>query len=374
MTGRALAGGVVLAMLAAFPAASALGASTQPQSEPQSQSEPQPRPVVSEILGETDDIARDHIGTVAARIEADLGFPLSGTLADRRVETGDTVRVGDVLARLDPETLEAEVQAARAGVIMARYRLRSAQDALSRARTLFQRGNESKARLEAAERAHSAARARLEQAEAALARAQDRLDAATLRAPHDGVIIEVMADPGAGVRVGQPVVRLAATREREVVADLSEAALAALPREARLRAHLVVADDRQAPVSLRSVDPVADSSTRTRRVHFALHDAPPDFRLGALVRVEMPRTGKTALTLPAAAVFEGARGPSVWVVSGAERVVRAVPVSLGERLDGRVPILAGLEAGQEVVVKGVHSLTEGQSVGPRLAPRLAGGE
>ncbi len=336
--------------------------------------ETSPRPVVSVIVGDSDRTARDYVGTVAARVESDLGFPLSGTLSDRTVEVGDLVARGAVLARLDPETLKAAVLAAQAGESMARHRLRSAEDALTRARTLYERGDESKARLEAAERAFTAARARLAQARAALARAQDRLDQATLRAPHDGVITQVMADPGAAVSVGQPVVRLAGTREREVVVDLSEATLAALPRDAVLVAHLLVADDRQAPIRLRSIDPVADSSTRTRRLHFALDDVPPDFRLGALVRVELPNIGESVLTLPRGAVFDGPAGPSVWVVSGSGRRVHAVPVTTAARFDGRVVISGGLKPGQEVVVKGVHSLAEGQTVGPRLTPALLTGD
>lgn len=361
MSARAVFRLLALSALVALPALPAPG------------QEASPRPVVSVIVGDTDRTARAYIGTVTARVEADLGFPLSGTLSDRTVEVGDLVARGAVLARLDPETLEAAVQAAQAGEIMAQHQFRSAEDALSRVRTLYARGDESKARLEAAERAYAAARARLAQARAALARAQDRLDQATLRAPHDGVITQVMADPGAAVSVGQPVVRLAGTREREVVVDLSEAALAALPRDAVLVAHLLVADDRQAPIRLRSIDPVADSSTRTRRLHFALETVPPDFRLGALVRVALPRTGKRVLTLPQAAVFDGPAGPGVWVVSDPDRRVHVVPVTTGARFDGRVVITGGLEPGQEVVVKGVHSLTDGQTVGPRLAPALSTG-
>jgi len=78
---------------------------------------------------------------VAARIEGDLGFPVSGTIASRGVDLGDRVKRGEVLARLDPETFEAAVWAARAGVVVASQQLKSAEDALSRARELVKRGN-----------------------------------------------------------------------------------------------------------------------------------------------------------------------------------------------------------------------------------------
>lgn len=325
-----------------------------------------PRPVLSEIVGERAQAARNFVGTVTARVEADLGFPLSGTIADRPVDLGSVVEAGDILARLDPESLEAAVWAAKAGVVVAANRNKSAADALNRTRTLFQRGDLSKSRLEAAEREAVATEARLRQARAALVQAQDRLTSAVLRAPHDGVVTRVFADPGAAVSVGQPVIRLAGTGDREVVIDLSEAELSALPPGAELLARLLVADDHVARIRLRSVDPVTDSDTRTRRAHFALIETPPEFRLGALVRVEPPASGGRVLTLPVTALFDGPQGPSVWIVSGSERRVRAVPVETGADLGGRIVITAGLKPGQEVVIKGVHSIEEGHQVGPRL--------
>ena len=60
-----------------------------------------PRPVVSQIVDLTDALAANYVGTVSARIEADLGFPMIGTIAERPASQGDLVAKGDVLARLD---------------------------------------------------------------------------------------------------------------------------------------------------------------------------------------------------------------------------------------------------------------------------------
>jgi RND family efflux transporter MFP subunit len=325
-----------------------------------------PRPVVSQIAGETVEAARDYIGMVSARIEVDLGFPVSGTIATRPVNLGDTVDRGDILAQLDPETLDAAAWAARAGVVVASNQLASARDTMERERTLVERGVESQSRLEDAERGFAAAKARLAQAQADLARAEDLLDSATLRAPYDGVITFVMSEAGAAVSTGQAVVRLASTSEREVVIDLSEAELAALPEKAEFEASLLAVRNTSATIRLRSVDPVADSQTRTRRVHFALVDPVSSFRIGALVRVEPPRGGGRVVILPKSAILQGDDGPHVWLVSRPDGIARRVPVILGPELGDRVLITSGVDIGQEIIIKGINSIEDGQSVGPRV--------
>ena len=324
------------------------------------------RPVVSQIAGETVDSARDYVGIVSARVEVDLGFPVSGTIATRTVGLGDPVRQGDILAQLDPESLEAGVWAARAGVVVATHQLASERDTMERERTLVERGVESQSRLEDAERAHAAASARLAQAQAALKRAEDLLNAATLYAPFDGVITSVLVEAGTAVSTGQAVVRLAGTEDREVVIDLSEAELAALPRNSEFEAKLLAVRDTVAAIRLESIDPVADSQTRTRRAHFSLVDPPPAFRIGALVRVLPPRNGSRAIVIPISAILNHKDGPHVWLVSRPDGMVRRAPVTLGQDLGNRVLITSGIDMGQEVIVKGINSIKDGQIVGPRV--------
>ena len=65
------------------------------------------RPIASEIAGENAEATQVYVGTVVARTEVGLGFPVSGVVATRSADLGDIVKRGDVLARLDPEALEA---------------------------------------------------------------------------------------------------------------------------------------------------------------------------------------------------------------------------------------------------------------------------
>ncbi len=327
-----------------------------------------PRPVVSVIVNPQTGLPVTYVGSVAARIETDLGFPLVGTIAERPVSAGDTVKKDEVLARLDPEDLDASLRAAEAGVAVAEAQLRSATDARDRAQELASRGAGSATRLEDASRALVAAEARLEQARAALARAEDLRGLATLTAPQDGVVTAVSAEPGDTLSAGQPVVRLAATGEREIVIDLSEQDVATLSTGTAFTARLAANAAVSAEAVLTRIDPVAERATRTRRLHLTLTDPPDGFRLGALARVTPEARADAGVVLPAGAILTPDTAPAVWVVAPGDRSVSRTDVVLGPSVGGFVIVATGLAAGDEVVTKGIHSLQDGQIVGPRVAP------
>lgn len=330
-------------------------------------SETAPRPVVSVIVDLQDELATSFVGTVTARVEVALGFPMIGTIAERPVSQGDIVRGGEVLARLDPEDLDAGVRAAEAGASVAAAQVNSARDARDRARELAARGVGSQTRRDDAERALVAAEARLEQARAAVARARDLRALADLKAPWDGIVTRVLEEPGATLAAGQPVLQLSGTREREVVIDLNEADAAALAPGAAFVARLVADPGVSARAALDRIDPVAEKSTRTRRAHLLLETPPDAFRLGALAHVVRATAGDAAIVLPRSAILDAGEGPAVWVVDRSQNVVRRRVIAVGDEVGGQAIVTSGLSAGEEIVTRGIHSLHDGQPVGPRMA-------
>ncbi len=326
-----------------------------------------PRPVVSVIADVQDELAISYVGTVSAKVEVALGFPMIGTIAERPASQGDTVQEGEVLAQLDPEDLDAGVRAAEAGVSVAKAQANSARDARDRAQVLASRGVGSQTRLDDAERALVATEARLEQAEAAVERARDMRALAILKAPWDGIVTQIYEDPGATLAAGQPVLQLSGTREREVVIDLNEAEAAALKPGAEFVAQLVADSEVTARATLDRIDPVAEKSTRTRRAHLLLETPPEAFRLGALAHVARATTAGAAIVLPATAILDVATDPAVWVVDRSRDAVRRTAIKLGEQLGGYAIVTSGLSAGDEIVTRGIHSLEDGQIVGPRVS-------
>ena len=326
-----------------------------------------PRPVVSELVNPKAGDRIGFVGIVAAKAETDLGFPLNGTIAERPAEAGDLVSKGDVLAQLDPEDLDSDVRAADAGVTVATARLRSAQDAEGRARQLSGRGVDSETILEDAERALTAAKARLEQARATLEQANDMRGFASLIAPQDGVVTLIYAEAGASLTSGQAVLRLAQTDAREITIDVTEQDAADLDIGTLFDARLAANTDVTAHATLTRIDPVAATSTRTRRVHLTLSEPPVAFRLGALVRVVPAASAEIGVSLDRSAILDPEGAATVWVVDRTTNAVQRVPVELGKAFGSRVRIVDGLAAGDEVIIKGINSLEDGQIVGPNVS-------
>ncbi len=328
---------------------------------------PPPRPVVSEIVSPETSAPRPWTGTIMARVETDLGFPQAGTLAGRSVEIGDLVAAGAEIAYLDPQDFDASLRSAEAGVAVAQAQRKSAADALDRSRQLVARGTDSATRLEAAENTFAGADAALEQARATRDQAADARSNATLVAPRDGVVTRTEVEPGATLEAGAPVLTLAATETREVVADLTEAELGRVRDGEAFEVTLLVAPEVSLEARLARIDPVADAATRTRRIHLALGTAPDAFRLGALVKVRPVAGQDAALTVPASAVIAGTP-PALWIVDRDAGIVHRREVTTGAPRGDRVEVTEGLEAGNEVVTRGVHSLKDGAPVGGRVQP------
>ena len=190
-----------------------------------------------------------------------------------------------------------------------------------------------------------------------------------MTAPFSGVVSAIYEAPGSVLGAGTPVLQLSAEDQREAVIDLPESALASLPPDAVFTLWQRTDPDRQVRAVLDRIDPIADMATRTRRLYLTLPtDAP--FRLGSLVRARLGTASEPALMLSGTAIFQRDGVPHVWRVlrKGQDAQVQAVPVAPSGAFQGRVLIGKGLAPGDEVVIRGVHSLSDDQPVGERVQP------
>lgn len=358
--------GLVLGLSWLAPPAMALDWPWQARAD---EANPAPRPVVSVIVEPASRYQRSVPGAIAARTQVNLGFQTLGRVVMRDVDTGERVQQGQVLARLDPEDLTGQVRAAQAAVQAAQVQLDTAIATEDRVRRLAARNVASTAQLEQAQQALAAAQSAASQAQSELLRAQDAAGFATITAPFDGVISAVFESPGAVVQAGAPVVQLSAEDQAEAVIDLPETTLAQLPDDPPLTVWDAMNPAGATSARIDRIEPLADSATRTRRVHLRLDDA-TGFRLGALIRVRIDEGHAQVLALPQAALWMRDDLAHVWRVTRGDQgaSVAAVAVSTGAALGDQVAITGGLVAGDEVVIRGVHSLAEGQPVGRRISP------
>lgn len=328
-----------------------------------------PRPVVSTIIQDRDADARWIPGVVAARTQVQMGFQTLGRMIERPVVLGDQVAAGDLLAQLSTDDLAANTRAARAAVDAAEVQARTAQATLERTQALADRNVTTNAQLERAQQAASAAAAAVEQARSQLLQAENDEGFARMTAPFAGVISAIYEAPGAVVEAGAPVLQLSAQNTPEVVIDLPEQSLIGMEPGAGFTVWHRNGPQTEVQATLDRVDPIADSATRTRRLYLTLPaDAP--FRLGALVRARYGMIDAPSLSLSAEALISDDKGSFVWRVTrdGNSARVDPVRVRITAPFRGRVAVIDGLNAGDEIVTRGVKSLAPGQPVGRRLEP------
>lgn len=124
----------------------------------------------------------------------------------------------------------------------------------------------------------------------------------------------------------------------------------------------------QARISL--IEPVTDAATRTRRVHLSLDDNAA-LRLGALIRARPMLHDRERVTIPASAVLMRKGQPYVWTVNQGDsgRFVRLQRIEIADtKIGDAISVILGLAPGDEVVVRGINSLTDGQPVGESVSP------
>ena len=308
----------------------------------------------------------EYAAEIRARVESRLGFRVGGKMIERPVNVGDTVKAGQVLARLDPRDLRLGEDVARAAVASATVNLQQAEADFKRYRDLRDQGFISGAELERRETTLKVAQAQLAQARAQSGVQGNQTAYAALTADAGGVITGVDVEPGMVVAAGAPVLRLAHDGPRDVVFSVPEDKVALVQavaaRQGSVQVRLWSSTGGDVPATIREISAAADPSTRTFLVKADLGStAGPRLGQTATVAIASPRLAGVA-RVPLSALKEHQGGSSVWIVDPASMTAVARPVQVGGAEGNEAVVLAGLSPGDRVVTAGVHVLSAGQKV------------
>jgi RND family efflux transporter MFP subunit len=306
--------------------------------------------------------ARAFSGVVAARVQSDLGFRVSGKVLERLVDAGQTVKRGQVLMRIDPADLRLTARAQQDAVTAARARAFQSAEDEARYRDLRGTGAVSASAYDQAKAAADAARAQLSAAEAQALVADNASGYAAIVADSDGVVMETLAEPGQVVAAGQTVLRLAHAGQREAVIQLPETLRPALGSAAQATQF---GRDGAASARLRQLSDAADRLTRTYEARYVLEGELSNAPLGSTVTVSIaPAQAASAegLQVPVSAIFDAGKGPSVWLLSGNPVKVTRRGVTVRQLSDDSALIGGPLTPGDQVVALGAHLLNEGAAV------------
>jgi len=309
--------------------------------------------------------ANRYVGTVQARHEVEHAFRVSGKVAQRKVDVGQSVREGDVIAVLDDHDLRLAEGAAREQLVASQAQARQAESDRKRLEALKLDGSVSAADDERAQSSAQTTKAAAEAQARQLDLARNRLTYAVLRASRTGVVTAVRFEIGQVVAEGQPIVSIAAQGEPEIVVDVPEDHLTAF-KAARYQATLSSAPDQAFEVALREFSPQAVPQTRTFRARLKPATARP-LPLGATATLvaQHTATGAQVAAIPAAAITQKDGQPALWIVrrNGSERAgsVDLIPAVVHGYRNEQV-FVSGPPAGALVVAMGVQKMAPGLRV------------
>jgi RND family efflux transporter MFP subunit len=291
-----------------------------------------------------------------------LAFRLDGRMLDRRVNVGDVVRPGQLLARLDPRVQENELKSAQANLSGAQGQLTQARNALQRQQELLTKGFTTRSQFEQAQQAAQTAQAQTDARQAQLRNAQEQLSYTELKADAAGTVTSVGAEPGEVVRAGQMIVQVARQGGKDAVFDVPAQLLRTAPRDPVVEIWLSEDPSIRSTGRVREVAPQADPTTRTFPVKVGLTNPPEAMRLGATVTGRILMTLPPGVEVPAGALTEANSQPAVWVVEPQSQTVSLRNVDVLRYDPATVVLAQGLEAGEVVVTAGVQALRPGQKV------------
>ncbi|MCD4498977.1 efflux RND transporter periplasmic adaptor subunit [Chromobacterium vaccinii] len=320
------------------------------------------RPVRYMTAGGNAEIGGDsYAGEIRARHETQLAFRVAGKVVAKLVNSGERVKKGQPLARLDPSDYQLDLAAKQAQLAAAESDLAQQQLNLKRYRELLAKQFISQAQVDGQQNGVNAAQAKVSQARAALSASRNQTGYATLTADADGVVSQMQAEPGLVVAAGQPVARLSQDGAREIAIQVPENALEAVRRAGAFRVTLWKGGT---PLEgkLRELAADADPATRTYPARIALAGDSHALQLGMTATATLPARASGELKLPLTALLDLQGKQYVWTIDGQSLRVSRKPVTVASIDDSGAVIASGVRPGDKVATAGVHLLREGQRV------------
>ena len=306
-------------------------------------------------------------GSLAAWQEAVVGAEANGLkITEVRVNVGDRVQRGDVLAMLQSDTLRAELAQAEGSLAEATASAQETKAQAERARALQQQGFYSSAQLTQALATEASAAARVQSARALVQWQQLRVAQTTVKAPDAGVISARQATVGSVVGAGTELFRLIRQGRLEWRAEVTAADIGRIAVGAPVQ--ITAASGQVLQGRVRMVAPSLDAQTRNALVYVDLVGATGSARAGMYAKGEIvlgANPPQQVLTVPQTAVVVRDGFSYVYTV-GANSKVSQIKVRTGRLTGERMEVVNGLTPDAQVVVSGGAFLNHGDTV--RVVP------
>jgi RND family efflux transporter MFP subunit len=314
-------------------------------------------------------------GYVVAQRKASVASKATGRLVYLGVVEGDKVKKDQLIARLEDSDMMAALEQAKANLTMNQADLISAERALKRQKSLFEKGLSTQADYDAADALFRRVLASIDVAKAMVTGQEVALENTRVRAPFDGTVLSKSADVGemvvpmaASVGSKSAVVTIADMSSLQVEADVSESNIERVSSNQPCEISLDAYPDRRYPGAVAKIVPTADRAKATVlvKVAFESYDSRVLPEMSAKVLFLTKPTdaasmnAKPILTVPSSAVVAW-NGQQVAYAVKDDKALR-IPVTTGKNFGSLVEITSGLSAGQKIIEKVDENIADGTKV------------
>jgi RND family efflux transporter MFP subunit len=304
---------------------------------------------------------RAFTGVISARVQSNLGFRVAGKIIERLVDTGQVVKVGQPLMRIDQTDLDLAITTKEKAVASARAVAVQAAADEARYAELRKAGWSTQQKYEQAKAALDTANAQLAAAEAEAQVARNESGYSLLLADADGIVVKTLAEPGQVVAVGQTVVRLAHQGPREATGNLPETVRP--PIGSLAHASLYSGEPGSSSARLRQLSDASDPQTRTYEARYVLEGDAARAPLGSTVTIQIANSEDSGMAeVPLGAIYDSGKGTGVWIVDEKLSSVAFRPVQIRQLGEETAVLRSGLREGQQIVALGAQLLHEGEQI------------
>jgi RND family efflux transporter MFP subunit len=300
------------------------------------------------------DITYTTEAVVEAVRQSTISAQVMGRVVDLRVDVGDSVKAGQVVARIDEREAAQVLASSEAQVAQARANLQNARLNLDRARRLLESRFVSQAAVDQAEAAYKAAEAQLQAAEAGAGQAAVTKGYTTVVSPIGGVVSARHVAVGEMASPGKPLLTAFAPGDMRVIAEVPQSMVPQIRTLARATVE-VPSVNKWFKVKEMTIIPAADPHTHSTRVRLDLENTERDIYPGVYARAHFAIGRARKLVIPADAVLRRSEVTGVYVID-AQGAARFRQVRLGEPAGaGLVEVLAGVAPGESVAVEPIKA-------------------
>lgn len=320
------------------------------------------RPVKVVEIAQADTTRKlDYSGAVRARTEMNLGFRVNGKIVERKVDIGQRVKPGDVVARMDATDYVLAVRRSQADLDAAEKQVQTTELARNRAQTLFDKNVTSKSQLEQAELSYEQAVSSRDSAVSALTEAKNQVAYADLTSDMNGIVTAINADVGQVVSSGTPVITVAVDGEKEVQVAVPEMDIAQFKVGKDVKARFWSDAALVLNGKVREVSGSADQS-RTFAVRVSVPND-PRVLLGMTATIEaLADNTQPFVSIPLSALAQRDGQQIVWLVDRSAGTVHSRAIKVADFSDDGVRVADGLKAGDVVVAAGTQFMSENMKV------------